>query len=877
VTPTASGSARLWAVERGRQTLTFLFTDIVDSTPRWEEPDVMRAALGSHDAVLREAVEGHGGEVFKHTGDGVAAVFRSAVEAVGAALEAQQRLELPVRMGLHSGEAEERDGDWFGQTLNRTARIMDAGHGGQVLCSAATSELLGTEIDTVVLGDYRLKGIGRPERIVQVGAGSHPPLRVAPAGSELPARRAELLGRVGLVAEVADLLAHQRLVTLVGPGGVGKTAVALEAAHLAAPGVDRAVFVDLAVVDQEGAILAAVVQALGVSSVAMTAVRLALAGSTTLLVFDNCEHLIDAAADTIDELLATVPGLRVVATSRGHLELEGERVVAVPPLGDDDVLVRLFSERVAANAGSAPEAFDRDQVVQLCRRLDGLPLAIELAAARASVLSVDQMLERMGDRFRLFGSGRRRGRDRHRTLHETIAWSHELLGDDERALYARLGVFTDWFDLEAAAAVAGTDEFAVLDGLEGLVGKSLVMVEDGERGRRYRYLESIRDHAWEQLDGRGETDTAMAAVIDHLARRSSAHAEELLWGDDTEGPYQALQATLSMRPRALAWCDASDDLERAVSLFVPLAHAPAVDARLVAGAGPFVERAVDRLHPDAALLVALHGLERMFAQDFRAYRPTLERVRTLLAGDLPLIAEVASVLAYAAMIAGDLATFDEMNEAAADLLGGDRGGARRAETRIMSRALRIVAHGQADHAGVADLVEGTEGLPSALARASGYSVAAMAALVGHPERAGELAHRALALEPEGSSLWLGAYHPVPLWHLRRGELDEALEHAAVTAATAIRLGERSALVPPLVAHALVLQRLDDAEGAATVRGALPRRWTIFATDQQPQLDAWLAERLTDDVRIRLAAKGAGMGIEELLGIAPAALASAARQ
>jgi predicted ATPase/class 3 adenylate cyclase len=858
------------AVGRG-QTLTFLFTDIVDSTPRWQEPDVMRSALESHDAVLREAVQAHGGEVFKHTGDGVGAVFRSAVDAVGAALEAQQRLELPVRMGLHSGEAEERGGDWFGATLNRTTRIMDAGHGRQVLCSAATAELLGAEAETAVLGDYRLKGIDRPERIIQVGPGSHPPLRAARVGSELPERRAELLGRAGLVAEVADLVGDHRLVTLVGPGGVGKTAVALEAAHLAPPDVDRAVFVDLAVVDNEGAILAAVVQALGVSSVAMTGVQLALAGSTTLLVFDNCEHLIDAVADTIDELLATVPDLRVLATSREHLELDGERVVVVPPLVDDDVLIRLFCDRVAATAGSAPAAFDQDRVLELCHRLDGLPLAIELAAARASVLSVEQMLERMGDRFRLFGSGRRRGRDRHRTLHETIAWSYELLTDDERALYARLGVFTDWFDLEAGAAVAGTDEYSVLDGLEGLVGKSLVMVDDGAVGRRYRYLESIRDHAWEQLDARGETDTAMAAAVDHLAARTQAIADELLWGDDIKGPYERLRATLSMRPRALAWCDANDDLDRAVALFAPLATTPAVDARLVAGAAPFVDRAVEGRHPDAALLVALGGLERMFAQDFGAYRPTLERVRSLLAGELTLTAEAAVVVGYAAMIVGDVATFDEMNEAAADLLDED-GGHRRSTTRVMGRALRIVAGGHEDRAGVAELVEATELLPSALHRGGGYGVAAMAALVADPERAGELAHRALALLPEGSSLWLGAYHPVPLWHVGRGELTEALDHAAVVAATAIRLGERSALVPPLVAHALVLQQLDGIEGAATVRGALPRRWTIYAPDQQPQLDAWLADHLAEDVRTRLAAKGAGMDIEEVLAIAPAALA-----
>lgn len=869
-----AGVGKTVIVERGRPTLTFLFTDIVDSTRRWQEPDVMRPALRSHDAVLRDTVVRCGGTVFKHTGDGMAAVFASAVDAVDAALEAQERLQLPVRMGLHTGEADEEDGDWFGPTVNRTARIKDTGHGGQVLCSAVTAELLGPDVETVVLGDDRLKGIDRPERIVQIGTDSHPPLRAARVGSELPRRRTELLGCADLVTDVVGLLDGHRLVTLVGPGGVGKTAVGLEVAHAMAPRVDRAVFVDLAAVDRDDAVVAALVRALGVSTVAMPAVELALAGSSTLLVFDNCEHLIDASADLIDALLAQLPRLRVLATSREHLGLSGERVVAVPPLGDDETVVRLFRDRAAA-ANSTATKFDRDRVVELCRRLDGLPLAIEVAAARSSVLSVDQMLERMDERFRLLGSGRSRGRDRHRTLRDTISWSHELLTDDERALYARLGVFTDWFDLEAAAAVAGTDELTVVDDLGSLVGKSLVMVDDGERGRRYRYLESIRDHAWEQLESRGETATAMAAAVDHLAARTAVIAEQLQWGADVNGPYRALQALLPMRPRAIAWCDVTDDLDRAVSLFAPFSTAPAVDARLVTGVSAFVERAVERRHPEAAMFVALHGLERMFAQDFRAYRPTLARVRGLLAEGVPLTAGTATALGYAAMIAGDTSTFAEMNDAAAGLfaLHGD---ARRTEARAIARALHITMNGIEDRAGVSEIVDSTSHHSSALSRAGGLMVAAWAALVGHPERVGELTQRALELEPEDSSLWLGAYLPLPLWHAERGELAEALHHAGVAAATAIRLGERSALIPTLVAHVLVLQHLGDCEAAAVVRGALPHRWTIYAVEQAPQLDAWLAERLPADVRATLAARGASMGIEELLAIAPAVLDATTR-
>lgn len=857
-------------MERERQTLTFLFTDIEGSTARWaEQPDAMRAALAAHDATLRAAVAEHGGKIFKHTGDGIVAVFPAATGAVAAALEAQQCLELPVRMGLHSGEADERDGDWFGPTLNRAARIMDAGHGGQALCSTATAELIGSDVGTVALGEYRLKGIDRPERIIQLGTGTHPPLRVAPVTAELPEPRTHLLGRADLVAEIAGLLTDHRLVTLVGPGGVGKTAVAIEAAHRYAPFVDRAVFVDLSVVDAGDDILAAVVQSLGVSAVAMPAVQMALAGSTSLVVFDNCEHLIDAAADIADELLESVPDLRVLATSREHLELNGERVVTVPPLVDDDVLAQLFVDRVAALSSATPGPIERDRVVELCHRLDGLPLAIELAAARSTVLSVDQMLERIDDRFRLLGSGRRRGRDRQRTLRDTIAWSHELLDADEQSLYARLAVFTDWFDLDGAAAVGGTDEFVVLDGLEGLAGKSLLVVDDGEHGRRYRYLESIRDHAWEQLEASGETEAAMTAAVDHLAGHTRALVEQL-WVEDgrIEGQFRALQATLPMRPRALAWCDARDDLDRAAALFSPLAQFTTVDARLVAGAGPFVERAVEQDHPGAALLMAMHGLERMYSQDFRTYRPTLARLRTMIGDEAAPPAGVAAILAFMALIAGDLPTALEMNEAAATDLPDVR--ARLYE--ITATAERLCESGRPDREGVTDLVESTERLPSAFARATGYSVAAMAALVGDPERAGELAHRSLSLLPPGSSAWLGAYHPVPLWHVGRGELVEALDHTVTLVETGTRLGEGSALIPSLVTHALVLQRIDDAEGAATVRGALPRRWSVYAVDQQPVLDAWLSSRLSDEARARFAAKGAGLDHDALFAIAPAALA-----
>ena len=253
-------------VAAGPQTLTFLFTDVEGSTRRWAaDPEQMARHLARHDDVLRRAVAEHRGEVFKHTGDGICAVFGSAVDAARAAVAAQERLALPVRMGLHTGEAEQRDGDWYGSALNRAARIMDAGHGGQILCSAATAALLSDVVELRQMGEFRLKGLDREETIVQIGTGDFPPLRAGPTIVELPERRTALLGRDDLLARIDAALGEHRLVTLVGPGGVGKTSAAIEAARRRTGLVERIVFADLATVDDIDGVPAAIARALGVT------------------------------------------------------------------------------------------------------------------------------------------------------------------------------------------------------------------------------------------------------------------------------------------------------------------------------------------------------------------------------------------------------------------------------------------------------------------------------------------------------------------------------------------------------------------------------------------------------------------------------------
>jgi hypothetical protein len=354
-------------VSGGSQTVTFLFTDIESSTQRWDADGAgMSSALAEHDTVMRSTVSAHRGEVFKHTGDGVCAVFRSAADAVNAALDAQSRVGLPVRIGIHTGEAEARDGDWYGTTLNLVARIMDAGHGAQILCSSVTASMLPAQIPMKTLGEYRLKGLDRAATIVQIGDGDFAPLRAPTTIVTLPERRRSLVGRDELLERVEFALTTHRLVTLVGAGGVGKTSVAIEAARRGTGLVERTAFVDLTTVDGGDGVPVAVARALGLATADLPAIRLAIKTGSTLLVMDNCEHVVDAAAELVEELVTVDgPGVRVLATSRESLEIEGESVVSVPPLSDDEAMVELFLDRAAAAGASPLDVDDRSRVSEL--------------------------------------------------------------------------------------------------------------------------------------------------------------------------------------------------------------------------------------------------------------------------------------------------------------------------------------------------------------------------------------------------------------------------------------------------------------------------------------------------------------------------------
>jgi predicted ATPase/class 3 adenylate cyclase len=519
--------------------VTFLFTDVEGSTRRWEaDAEAMRVALLAHDEVLRSAIEAHEGFLFSHTGDGVVAAFSSPRSAVDAAINAQRALELPVRMGIATGEAELRDGDYFGTVLNRAARVMAAGHGGQVLLADSTAVLL-TCVDLLDLGPRRLRDVSAPVGVFQVRAQGlateFPPLRALDTspGNLRPAATS-FIGRESEVAEVQAALHQHRLVTLTGVGGVGKTRLATEvAARIADEFPDGVWFFELAAVTDPAAVPDAVAAVLGITQQpgksVSESVATALEGRTRLLVFDNCEHVLDAATDLVEAVLAQSATVKVLATSREGLGVGDEQVWPVPSLdlsgGIDSAAVNLFAERAQSVAPrfSMATPDEADAVVEICRRLDGIPLAIELGASRMASMTASEVRDRLDHRFKLL-VGSRRGLERHHTLRHAVAWSYGLLDDAEKTLLERCSVFAGGFDLQSACAVAGFDDgddYTILDLLGALVRKSLLMADQSSGRTRFSMLETIRQFAEEQLVAGGEATEVRNAHARYFAGREA--------------------------------------------------------------------------------------------------------------------------------------------------------------------------------------------------------------------------------------------------------------------------------------------------------------------------------------------------------------------
>jgi predicted ATPase/class 3 adenylate cyclase len=547
---------------------TFLFTDIEGSTRLWErEPERMRLAMARHDALVREAVEGNGGRVVKRTGDGVHAVFTQALEAANAALALQRALAaleaecgLPIRArcGLHAGPSQARDDDYYGNEVNRAARIMAAAHGGQVLVSEAVRERLEARLPKEValrdLGAVRLRDLARAERIFQLThpalRADFPPLRsLEETPNNLPHALTSFVGRGREIDEVCALMRRARLLTLTGMGGLGKTRLSLHAAAQVLDDFPDGVWlVELAPLHDPRGVAQAVASALGVREEAGRPVEEALERHVRdrklLVILDNCEHLLDASATVALRMLRAGGGVRVLATSREPLRVAGETAyslggLALPPDARPAApaeiaaceAVRLLVDRAReVRPAFTLSAENAPVIAAICRELDGIPLALELAAARIRSLPVEDVAARMKDRFRLLTGGDPTALPRQRTLRALIDWSYELLSEDEQRLFRRLSVFAGGWTLEAAQAVCDDDDAgAMADRLARLVEKSLVAFDEDRR--RYRLLETVRQYGEERLAECGEENAARAHHLSHYLRFAEDANQELVGPD----------------------------------------------------------------------------------------------------------------------------------------------------------------------------------------------------------------------------------------------------------------------------------------------------------------------------------------------------------
>jgi predicted ATPase/class 3 adenylate cyclase len=572
-------------------TLTFLFTDIEGSTRLWErDAAAMQVALDRHDEILRNSIEGHGGHVFKTVGDAFCAVFATAPDALEAALEAQSILlahewrtidPLRVRMALHAGTANERGGDYFGPSLNRVARLVSAAHGGQVLLSVAVYGLLGDRIPERVefrdLGERRLKDLFRPERIFQLVAPdlppTFPPLKTLDERlNNLPVQPTPLVGREREVTEVSNLLRDEgvRLLTLTGPGGTGKTRLALQVAAEILDEFEGGVFfVPLANVADPTLVAPTIAGALDVREAGERpsdeTLQNHLRDRQVLLVLDNFEQVVEAAP-LVGELLAGCPDLKVLATSRSVLRVYGEREFPVPAMSLPDPrrlppideladyeAIGLFVERArSVKVDFEITAQNAPAVAGICVRLDGLPLAIELAAARVKLLPPEKILQRLRrNRLKFLAGGARNLPERQQTLRGAIDWSYALLEEGERTLFARLAVFSGGCTLEAMEEICNIED--ALEGAESLLDKSLIRREEPGRGEpRFAMLETIHEYARERLRERTDAEATHRRHAEYFLTLAE-ESEPLLGGPEQVAWFERLETENDNLRAAISW------------------------------------------------------------------------------------------------------------------------------------------------------------------------------------------------------------------------------------------------------------------------------------------------------------------------------------
>jgi predicted ATPase/class 3 adenylate cyclase len=609
-------------------TRTFLLTDIEGSTrSEQREPVAWGKNHKVHDRIVEDLVRANNGEVYKNTGDGYQAAFVNAPDALKAAVEIQRELEgttwegdspVRIRIGLHTGEAEQRGGDYLGDDLHRAARLMDAGHGGQVLLSLVTSELVRDAlrrepalagVDLRDLGVYALKDLQRPERIFQVAAeglgSSFPLLRCEKAFfSNLPTESGTFIGRQAELSSLRAQLSRTRLLTICGGGGVGKTRLATQLAREVAPDFrDGVALIELGPVSDPDLVVQTVASVFGVRESAGLSLKDSLVSylqkKAVLLVFDNCEHLLDASTDLIWALLSRSTELKVIATSRERLDVDGEALCSLQmllfpaapekatleDLGRYGALDLFVQEARNADPEFNVTADNIKLVAQICKQLDGNALAIRLAASLTPTLSLREMLERLRERFDVLVGWRRHSVARHKTLKAALDWSYERLEPEEAELFHRLGVFAGAWTLEAVERVCVdgvVGQGALVTLMNGLVRKSLVArvraTEGAGAESRFGMLETVREYARLQLRGTGELEKLQLAHAEYFTSLAGREAGRV-WGAEPEVGITRLEQVYDDIVSALEWARKSD-----------AGKASGLELHLAAELGPFWER-----------------------------------------------------------------------------------------------------------------------------------------------------------------------------------------------------------------------------------------------------------------------------------------------
>ena len=866
----------------------------------------MREALRRHDEILREAIGAHDGFVFATGGDGFAVAFATAGDAVALAATVQVRLaaeDLPrVRIGVHTGEAQERDGDYFGPALNRTARLMAIGHGGQVLVSRATAQLV-SGADFRDLGEHRLRDLLQPERVFQLVVDGtdddFPPLRsLNTLPTNLPVQLTTFVGRDDELKHITGLVADNRLVTITGVGGVGKTRIALQVSAELLPEYRDGVWVcELASAEDDEALADVVAVALraparpGLSL--LDSIVEFLRTQELLLVVDNCEHLLSSVSALLERVLQACPDVRLLATSREGLGIPGEqlwplRSLSTPSRTDpleaveSSDAVKLFVDRArAVEPAFRLNERDASAVGEICRRLDGIPLAIELAAARVASMAPSEIAALLDERFRLLTGGRRRAVERHHTLRATVDWSYSLLDEIARIVFDRLGVFAGTFDAAAAEAIttsSDVERFDVLDALGELVGKSMLGAEHQGGITRYQQLETLRQYALEQLDTRAETDALRRRHAEYYAAFAQRIGPRLLGAEElTWRP--RLKAELDNLRAAVGWAierTAHDERELALQIIASLSREAVLDRG--SGIGGWAARAIDATTPSSSpwrptVMVSaaydafhrgdLDDAEHLAEEAFdttRSSEPAMaawaQMARANIAASRGKLGEALAILDDVASWLPDASVYDRHTIhsiiALYTTLTDDTDKAL-ASARIALEAAHVL------------------GQPSALALAL-YANGMVLAEVDL-ESARHYCEQSIEMTEQGASdvVYANTFGTLALMSARSGDVREALRAVRRSIAYAHSIGDRPPMIGTLHTAGQLLSPIADPERFAILAGGILDGWfkpmsnIILERDRLPaaalvDVEAALG---TDSYR-NARARGAVMSYDELV-------------